>query len=256
MKLIFLGSGSAFTINTGNYHSNMLLVDDNDAKLLIDCGSDARLSLAELGYSYKDIQDVYISHLHADHAGGLEWLGFTSYFDPTCNRPNLYIHHSLRAPLWNKVLSGGMTSLQGSIADLTTYFKVHLINDNEEFMWNKFTLQTVQTVHVMSGFRILPSFGLIFNANGTKVFITTDTQFAPTQIRDFYSWADIIFQDCETTKIASGVHAHYTELVTLAPEIRHKMWLYHYNPGDLPDAKADGFKGFVDRGQVFDFGSR
>jgi hypothetical protein len=31
------------------------------------------------------------------------------------------------------------------------------------------------------------------------------------------------------------------------------MWLYHYNPGHLPDARADGFRGFVKKGQVFDF---
>ncbi len=253
MKLIFLGSGSAFTVNSGNYHSNMLLVDDSDCKLLIDCGSDVRLSLAELGMNYKDIHDVYVSHLHADHAGGLEWLGFTTYFDPSCHRPNLYIHHSLQVPLWDKVLSGGMTSIQGSIADLSTYFKVHLINDNEPFKWNKLSLQTVQTVHVMNGFKILPSYGLIFTANGTKVFITTDTQFAPTQICDFYEWADLIFQDCETTKIASGVHASYSELLSLSPEIRNKMWLYHYNPGPLPEAKVDGFKGFVAKGQTFNF---
>ncbi|MEM7589467.1 MAG: ribonuclease Z, partial [Myxococcota bacterium] len=28
---------------------------------------------------------------------------------------------------------------------------------------------------------------------------------------------------------------------------------YHYNSGKLPDAKKDGFLGFVKRGQVFDF---
>jgi len=30
------------------------------------------------------------------------------------------------------------------------------------------------------------------------------------------------------------VHAHYDELLTLP---KKKMWLYHYGPGPLPDAK-------------------
>lgn len=254
MKLLFLGSGSAFTVNGSNYHSNMLLVDDAGAKLLIDCGSDARLALAELGLTYKDIQAVYVSHLHADHVGGLEWLGFSSYFDPNCEKPHLYCHHSLKAPLWENVLSGGMSSLQSHMADLSTYFKVHTINDNEAFFWNTVSLKTVQTLHVMNGFKILPSFGLVFTVNNTKALITTDTQFAPTQLGEFYEWADIIFQDCETSKTMSGVHANYTELLTLTPEIRRKMWLYHYNPGPLPNAKKDGFCGFVVKGQVFDLG--
>ena len=55
----------------------MILESEDGSKLLIDCGTDARHSLHELGLSYKDIEHVYISHLHADHAGGLEWLGFS-----------------------------------------------------------------------------------------------------------------------------------------------------------------------------------
>ncbi|MGL5193292.1 MAG: MBL fold metallo-hydrolase, partial [Chroococcales cyanobacterium] len=70
MKLTFLGSGSAFTVGANNYHSNVLLESDRGTKLLIDCGSDIRFSLHEAGYSHLDITDIYISHLHSDHAGG------------------------------------------------------------------------------------------------------------------------------------------------------------------------------------------
>jgi hypothetical protein len=31
------------------------------------------------------------------------------------------------------------------------------------------------------------------------------------------------------------------------------MWLYDYNDGQLPDAIQDGFKGFITRGQMFNF---
>ena len=72
MRLIFLGTGSAFTLE--NYQSNML-VEAQEGLLLIDCGGDARHSLARRGWTALDITDIYISHLHADHIGGLEWLG-------------------------------------------------------------------------------------------------------------------------------------------------------------------------------------
>jgi hypothetical protein len=42
-------------------------------------------------------------------------------------------------------------------------------------------------------------------------------------------------------------------LSALSAEIKRKMWLYHYQPGPLPDAEKDGFRGFVKRGQTFDF---
>jgi hypothetical protein len=31
------------------------------------------------------------------------------------------------------------------------------------------------------------------------------------------------------------------------------MWLYDYQDGDKPDCKAEGFLGWVQQGQVFDF---
>lgn len=71
MKLVFLGSGSAFTMQ--NRQSNMI-IELNGRKLLIDVGSDIRFSLKLMGYNFKDIDEVYLSHLHADHIGGLEWL--------------------------------------------------------------------------------------------------------------------------------------------------------------------------------------
>ncbi len=256
MKLIFLGSGSAFTVGANNYQSNMLLEDENNKKFLIDCGSDIRHALYELGYTYRDISVAFISHLHADHVGGLEWLAFTTHFDKVCQKPVLYIPENIVQDLWNKVLSGGLSSLQKVTANLKTYFKIKPLKNNSMFIWSNTRFNIVQTVHVMSEYSIIPSYGLIFKTNGMDVFITSDTQFAPHQIMDFYKSADIIFQDCETAIVKSGIHAHYSELCTLDNEIKNKMWLYHYNPGRLPDARKDGFRGFVKKGQCFDFANK
>lgn len=253
MKLTFLGSGSAFTVGCDNYHSNMILENDSHEKLLVDCGSDARLALHELGLTYADIKSVYISHLHADHCGGLEWLGFTTRFDPRCLKPDLFISDKIKDDLWKNSLSGGLSSVQGITADLSTFFNVHPVKEEGVFVWHGLEIKLVQTIHVVAGFNVVPSYGLMFKANGICVFITTDTQFSPHQIIDFYEMADIIFHDCETSATKSGVHAQYAELSTLPSSIKQKMWLYHYNPGKLPDAKKDGFRGFVKKGQSFDF---
>ncbi len=253
MKLIFIGSGSAFTLND-NYQSNMLLLDENiPEKLLIDCGSDARHALARLHYSYRDITDVYISHLHADHIGGLEWLAFSTKFDVNCKKPNLYISSELVNDLWEKALSAGLSTLQIEQASLSSFFNLHAISKNGIFQWQNISFQTVQTIHAMSGYSLISSHGLIFNIKQTKIFITTDTQLAPKQLIDFYRTVDIIFQDCELTTPASGLHAHFDQLITLDSDIKSKMWLYHYDAADLPDAKAYGFLGFVRRGQEFTF---
>ena len=253
MKLLFLGSGTAFTVGAQNYQSNALLITDDNKILLIDCGTDARFSLYEQNYTYIDITDIYISHLHADHMGGLEWLGFTRKFDPDTDRPRLYISELIIKDLWEKSLSGSMESLEGELSHLDTYFDPKPIKENDTFFWEGTEFHTVQTVHIMNGFTLAPCHGLFFRANQTQVYYTADAQFCPQLLMHFYLQADIIFQDCETASRHSGVHAHFTELVALPEAIKKKMWLYHYNPGMLPNAKEHGFLGFVKKGQTFEF---
>ena len=116
MKLTFIGTGSAFTMS--NFQSNMLL-DDSGKRLLIDCGGDARHALARVGLGARDIDALYVSHLHADHIGGIEWLGFSRYFGKG-PKPDLYVNERLSHSLWEKSLRGGMASHQASSSRSTT----------------------------------------------------------------------------------------------------------------------------------------
>lgn len=250
-ELTFAGAGAAFTID--NYQSNMVITSPSGKHLLVDCGSDIRHSLrVSMGLSATDIDAVYISHLHADHIGGLEWLAFSTFFNPVAKKPSMFINRKLAQELWENSLRGGLGSIEGTITDLNTYFDVVECPKNGTFSWEGTEFRLVQVVHYMDGYNIVPSYGLQFEVDGKQYFITTDTQFNPNQIKKFYDDADIIFQDTETTPFKSGVHAHYTELVTLPDEIKQKMWLYHYADGDKPDCIKDGFLGWVQNGQKFD----
>jgi ribonuclease BN (tRNA processing enzyme) len=248
-KLIFLGSGSAFSVGT-NFQSNALLKKDEHL-FLIDCGSDIRHALHEQGYGAKDITDVFITHLHADHAGGLEWLALSHFFPHNKRKPRLHILSTLVDDLWNKVLAGGLNTLQGEVAKLTTYFDVNIILPNTSFEWQGIAFQPVQTVHIYDQFCIAPTYGLMITNNHFKTYFTADTQFGIYQMLTFYEMADLIFHDCETSEFYSGVHSPYEKLCTLDETIKAKMWLYHFNAPPLPDAVRDGFRGFVQKGQEF-----
>lgn len=253
MKLIFLGSGSAFTVGGDNFQSNMLFISERGNKLLIDCGTDIRFSLYEAGFSYLDITDIYISHLHSDHVGGLEHIGLSKKFSPRCNKPNLYLSQDIASQLWDMTLSGGMSIIERDISNLNTFFEVHKIKYNGQFTWEDIRFNLVKVIHVDNGYSIMPTYGLFFEIAGTKVFLTADTKFCLDVTEEYYQQADILFQDCETTRVPTPVHAHYEQLLTLPKQIRNKMWLYGYQPGPLPDAEKDGFRGFVKRGQTFEF---
>lgn len=253
MKLIFLGSGSAFTVGENNFHSNVLFVSEQGKKLLLDCGSDIRFSLQVAGFSYLDITDIYISHLHSDHAGGLEYIGLSTKFDNRCAKPNLYLSQDIAADIWDRTLSGGLSYIEGDIANLQTFFSVYPLKKNSSFFWEGIQFYLVKVNHINNGFTWMPTYGLFFSINEQKIFFTGDTKLSFGELQEYYERADVIFHDCEIANSPTLVHAHYEELTILPANIKQKMWLYGYQPGELPDAKQDGFLGFVERGQSFEF---
>ena len=230
----------------------MILISDSGRRLLIDCGSDVRWSLAKQGLSYLDITDIYISHLHGDHIGGLEYVGFQTKFDPRCERPRLYLEATLVDPLWNHALRGGMGVITGMETTLETFFDVRIVTAHQPFEWEGVGLEPIPAVHVSGRTTTVHSYGLLIEYDGHRTFLRTDAQFTPGRLPACYASADLIFHDCETGTAKTGVHPNYDDLLQLPAAVRAKTWLYGHPSGPLPDAAAAGFCGFVRPGQSFE----
>jgi len=277
MHFEFLGTGSAFTLK--NWQTNFLLRVGNK-RLLIDCGGDIRHALAEAGYTHRHIDEVYISHQHADHIGGLEWLAFMSYFDKDCGIISL--HEPDELEIWHDHLKESIQFLVGRQAGAMDFFDWDVLSipdpnnteglEPEIFEFGHLKLQPVPVRHVPGepdGADMI-SFGLrIWGPEEPKVFWTSDTIFDPDGLMKHYEWADHIIHDCETTmsqtpdgvglpqSIKSGVHPHFSDLSTLPEEIKEKMFLVHYQDNVLDEngsvdrdwvvqAYSRGFAGFVE----------
>jgi len=268
MKIIFAGTGSAFTME--NYQTNTV-IQRNGKNLLIDAGMDIRFSLRDVGMSHKDIDALYITHLHSDHVGGVEWLAFITFFDPSVTKKvKLYGNSDLIYDMWNNTLQGGLASIQARQMHLEDYFDVNPILPNSGFEWEGIQFEIVQSVHIMNKYAIVPSYGLMIKDpdSGLTFYYTGDTQFNPNQIMDFYKQSDVIIQDCETYPFKSGVHANFLDLVTLDEDIKAKMMLTHYQDKILDTeqfgkwkatAEGAGFKcwdgnycGFITQGNTLD----
>jgi ribonuclease BN (tRNA processing enzyme) len=267
LKIHFIGTGTAGTLK--NYHTNFL-IEQNGKFMLIDAGSDIRFSLRDFGKSMTDIDAVYISHLHGDHSGGIESLGFGTFFIPGKKRSiKLYGNGEVLQNGWAKTWSGGMESLQEGliegIANLDTYFDTMLIHKNGMFEWEGLECYPVQSVHIMSGYSTIPSYGLmVATPEGQKVYFTTDTQYCPHQIKSFMEMSDLVICDCECTPFISGVHANFSEWIQFPKNLKEKMLLTHYQDFVLAeDGKSisdewrqkaidAGFIGFAARGETID----
>lgn len=289
MKITVIGCGSAFT--SKNYNQSFFLEEDG-RKMLIDCGRDIPNAFNNMGIDFKSINDIYISHAHGDHIGGLEyfalkrydWLSKPRNYREKCYAPKLIADEVLLKNIWNNSLRGGLETMEGFVADLDTFFIPHPLPPNRSFNWQAWTISLVQQVHVMSGSVIMPSFGLFIEKKDHKsIYFTIDAQFMqPKQVQVFYGKADIIIQDCECIGICmkdkefvfgTGVHANYAELAgfpsanapNISNELKSKIYLSHYQDFVLENidyygnkcdwqkrAKKDGFAGFLEVGQTFE----
>lgn len=244
-RMRWLGTGSAFNYALGN---NSFYVERPSGKLtLIDCGPTTAGALLDSG-RISDVTDIAVTHLHADHVGGLEAMGFFHYFvlkHRGDDRPCLRLpSDSMAHELWEHVLRGGMANIRDEQgvpqqATLDTFFRVeparHVAIEGMP------TFDFLPTLHVEG----LESYALRFD-NG--VYFSSDTVEPPPQD------PKLIFQDCEFTTVEGGIHITYPKLLDALPRnVRAKTWLTHlshnhaamYNP-------ADGFAGLVMPGDEFE----
>lgn len=259
MKIQFIGVGAAFA-KSEFFHSNMLITANNGKRLLVDCGCDARFSLKEAGVSPNEITNeidaVFISHLHSDHIGGMEWLAFSTYFLENQRRLKLYMEEEMMKEMWEHSLKGGLSCIGDKDMYLEDYFKTFPLESNSTFEWEGIQFTLIKMPHIKSAHKYLYSYGLIVtNKQSTEkpIFISSDTVFVPDFIEELARSTSLIFHDCETTPYKTGVHAHYDDLRTLPINVKEKMWLYHYQPDIGYDLKKDGFQGFIEKGQEFEF---
>jgi ribonuclease BN (tRNA processing enzyme) len=255
MKIRFIGVGSQFS-GQDLYQSNMIITAASGKRLLIDCGGDARYSLTECGLRPQDLDAVYISHLHADHIGGMEWLALSTYFAPERRYLALFGEENLLERLWHSSLKGGLECLRTKRMTLADYFDCHALSEATPFYWEDIRFEMVKMRHIVGADCNHDSYGLLIEPakpGGESIFISTDALFQPELLNKISSKVDMIFHDCETTAYKTDVHAHYDQLCTLPAVVKQKIWLYHYqaNPDYLPH--TDGFPGFVVKGQEFSF---
>jgi ribonuclease BN (tRNA processing enzyme) len=78
MRLQFLGSGDAF--GSGGRFNMCMLVESKSKRFLIDCGASSLIAMKRFNVSSDSIDTIFITHLHADHFGGLPFFILDAQF--------------------------------------------------------------------------------------------------------------------------------------------------------------------------------
>lgn len=233
MRAIFIGTGDAFSRRYG--HTNAL-VEAGDVRLMIDFGTQTPGRLEGYGYPLDSITHIVVSHIHADHVGGLEELAFLSRFVHH-RRPYLLLPGELHHLLWDHSLRGGLEMVadeegEAEHCTLDTYFETHAMGRG----WTELgplAIRRFRTDHVPGK----QSWGFVVRDTETddRMIFCGDTRVRVDQLLEEPLGEDFargpIFHDCQLAPGgASSIHIPLEEIV-YPEEIMRRIVLVHYQDG-------------------------
>ncbi|MUT66143.1 MBL fold metallo-hydrolase [Paenibacillus sp. NEAU-GSW1] len=238
MNIQMLGTGSAFA---KKYDNNNAMLEFDGYHLLIDCGITLPMALHKAGYSFNQLNAVLISHMHADHVGGLEEYAFQMMF-LYGSKPVLYIAEGLVEPLWEQTLRGGLT--QEPLNSLNDFFDVRPLKENLDYeLYPGLKVKLIRTEHIEGKL----SYSFIFN---DSFFYSADMKFDGELLaRLIDEGIQTIYHDCQL-QAPGVVHACLDELLTLPDAVQAKVKLMHYGDNMEDYIGRTGQMSFVQQRQI------
>lgn len=241
LELQMIGTGSAFA---KTYFNNNALLTDGAFTLLIDCGVTAPLALHRLGKSFDDVDAVLITHIHADHVGGLEELAFKMKF--TYKRKiKLYIAETLVTVLWEHSLRGGLYQ-EGEITCLEDLFEVCPLAPEQAYdISGHIRVELIPTRHIPGK----NSYSLFINE---RLFYSADMVYDPGLLQQLVErrGCRMIMHDCQLEG-PGEVHTTLDELMRLPEQIRSITYLMHYADNKDDFVGKTGGMAFIEQGRIY-----
>ncbi len=236
-----LGTGSAFA---KRYFNNNALLDAEGGTVMLDCGITGPAALHSLGRTFNDIDALLLSHIHADHIGGVEEFAFQMKF--VYNRkPVLYIPEPLTNVLWENSLKGGL--VQEEWTKLDDFFEVRPLREGEAAeLVPGLSVEPIRTPHIAGK----ASYSYIVNRT---FFYSADMTFQPELLAELAGrGCTVFFHDCQL-KSPGIVHASLDELLTLPETMQERIWLMHYDDTKPQFEGRTGKMRFVEQHSLYTF---
>ncbi|KRE90482.1 MBL fold metallo-hydrolase [Paenibacillus sp. Soil766] len=227
LQIQMLGTGSAFS---KLYYNTSALIRSGDATLLIDCGPTVPKSLSEIEVELDQINGILISHIHADHIGGLEEVAFRLFYQYNRKRVQLYITEALAEVLWENSLKGGLYNPEEGFTQLQDYFELVYLQERVPYPISpELTIEIIPTLHIAQKL----NYSIFINH---RTFYSADLKFNYDFLVNEVVLSrncHTIFHDCQLTG-PGYVHTTLDELLTLPDDIQKLMYLMHYDDR-MPD---------------------
>ena len=257
-RITFLGTGGMFNHNLGNSNVIVDWIEDEIViyRMLIDCGTTALGRLlhpavvANTDYNSKafGVDAVILTHLHSDHHGGLEELGFNNKYLHDGFKPMLFLLPGLADELWNSCLKGSMgcsISITGATEknSLESFFDIiesqTIVVGPED---RSILVSLIPVQHVPGQMAC----GVFLNILTNTVWFSGDCVYS-NSLNGYLEQSDIIFHEVQMFDLGSAnVHTPLSVLEnSLGSDVKKRIHFYHGDNLVDKDILDKGFGGVV-----------
>jgi ribonuclease BN (tRNA processing enzyme) len=227
LTLLPLGTGDAFSARR---YSTCLALEAEGRWLLVDCPHPIRKMMRDaslrsgLALDVDRLEAVALTHLHADHASGLESLAYFSHF-VLGRRTRVAAHPDVARRLWAGHLSAGMEQLLAGDGPpvrrrFEDFFELVPLAEERAVTVGPFELECRRTHHH------LPTTAFRIRGGGRRIGCSADTSFDPALVA-WLAEADLVVHEA-----GFGAHTPLERLAALPAELRARMRLAHF-PDEL-----------------------
>ncbi|KAA3660374.1 MAG: MBL fold metallo-hydrolase [Calditrichaeota bacterium] len=237
-ELTVLGSGTcAATVerSMSGYHVN---ISGTPGRFLLDIGAGSLRRLLEAGEDYRDIDAIFISHLHTDHVADLVPFLWATLHTPAYNRTKVL---QIFGP-------PGMNAWYANLAQAygewlyETNFGVEIIEkENESWRWNELDVTSAALQHST------PVNGYAFQKDG-RLFVYSGDTGPCSALINLAKNADLLLCECSFPASRKGIDFHLNSEtageVAKAADVKKLVLTHMYPECEAVDIRSECAKIF------------
>lgn len=256
-RLVILGSKGGPAIRPGGPSPTSSLIEIGGRRCVVDCGLGVTRGLVEAGVILKDLDLIFITHMHSDHVLELGPLLHTAWTTGLAHPVKVYGPADL-IEYWDGFLNSMRYDIDLRIddegrPDLRDLVEIHLLGEGEVPVGDETVSVTALRVDHPP---VVDCFALRFETADWSVVFSADTAFFPP-LGTFAKECDVLVHEAmlargvdkivEITGNGERLREHLLASHTMAPDAAKiaeeagagRLVLNHLIPADLPGFDRD-----------------